>query len=146
MRLLGLKCKSSNVSRCNSYKGQVGKTVKNLLLNKVIDEENHKTYYERNFKVSKMNEVWCTDITEFKLGETKLYLSPIIDLYNDEIISYDLSECPTMYQIMNMMNTAFDKLNANDKLIFHSDQGWQYQQTSFQNSLKEHNITQSMSR
>lgn len=53
MRLLGLKCKSSNVSRCNSYKGQVGKTVKNLLLNKVIDEENHKTYYERNFKVIK---------------------------------------------------------------------------------------------
>lgn len=140
MRLLGLKCKSSNVSRYNSYKGQVGKTVKNLLLNKVIDEENHKSYYERNFKVSKMNEVWCTDITEFKLGETKLYLSPIIDLYNEEIISYDLSERPTMYQIMNMMNTAFDKL------IFHSDQGWQYQQTSFQNSLKEHNITQSMSR
>ena len=69
-----------------------------------------------------------------------IYISPIIDLYNEEIISYDLSECPTMYQIMNMMNTAFDKL------IFHSDQGWQYQQTSFQNSLKEHNITQSMSR
>ena len=69
MRLLSLKCKSSNVSRYNSYKGQVGKTVKNLLLNKVVDEENHKTFYERHFKVSKMNEVWCTDVTEFKFNE-----------------------------------------------------------------------------
>ena len=103
MRLLGLKCKTSNVSRYNSYKGQVGKTVKNLLLNKVVDKENHKTYYERNFKVSKMNEVWCTDVTEFKLGEDKIYLSPIIDLYNEEIIAYDLSEHPTMYKIWNMM-------------------------------------------
>ena len=130
MRLLGLKCKSSNVSRYNSYKGQVGKTVKNLLLNKVVDEENHKTFYERNFEVSKMNEVWC----------------PIIDLYNDEIISYDLSEHPNMLQITNMMKQAYGRLNKDDKLIFHSDQGWQYQQKSFQKSLEEHNITQSMSR
>ena len=72
MRLLGLKCKTSNVSRYNSYKGQVGKTVKNLLLNKVVDEETHKTFYERNFEVSKMNEVWCTDVTEFKFNDLKL--------------------------------------------------------------------------
>lgn len=146
MRLLGLKCKTSNVSRYNSYKGQVGKTVKNLLLNKVVDEETHKTFYERNFEVSKMNEVWCTDVTEFKFNDLKLYLSPIIDLYNDEIISYDLSEHPNMLQITNMMKQAYGRLNKDDKLIFHSDQGWQYQQKSFQKSLEEHNITQSMSR
>lgn len=146
MRLLGLKCKSSNVSRYNSYKGQVGKTVKNLLLNKVVDKENHKTYYERNFEVSKMNEVWCTDVTEFKLGEDKIYLSPIIDLFNEEIIAYDLSEHPTMYQIWNMMDQAYNKLLPNDKPILHGDQGWQYQQKSFQKDLEERDITQSMSR
>lgn len=146
MRLLGLKCKSNNVSRYNSYKGQVGKTVDNLLLTKVIDEENHKTYYERNFEANRPNEIWCTDVTEFKFKDTKLYLSPILDLYNEEIIAYDLSEHPTMSQIWRMMNQAYTKLSADDKLIFHSDQGWQYQQKSFQKSLEVHNIIQSMSR
>ena len=146
MRLLGLKCKSRNVSKYNSYKGNVGKTVNNLLLNKVVDETNHKTYYERKFNVTAPNQVWCTDVAEFKLGEDKLYLSPIIDLYNKEIIAYDLSEYPTMYQIENMMKQAYNKLHQDDKLILHSDQGWQYQQKSFQKSLEEHNIKQSMSR
>ena len=134
MRLLGLKCKSSNVSRYNSYKGNVGKTVKN-----------NKTYYERNFNVNELNQVWCTDITEFKLGDDKLYLSPIIDLYNEEIIAYDVSERPTMYQIWNMMEQVYDRLKPDDTPIFHSDQGWQYQQKSFQKTLEEHNIRQSMS-
>lgn len=146
MRLLGLKCKSSNVSRYNSYKGNVGKTVKNLLLDKVVDEKNNKTYYERNFNVTEPNQVWCTDVTEFKLGEDKIYLSPMIDLYNEEIIAYDVSEHPTMYQIWNMMEQAYYRLQPDDEPILHSDQGWQYQQKSFQKSLEEHNIKQSMSR
>ncbi len=146
MRLLGLKCKSSNVTRYNSYKGNVGKTVKNLLIEKVIDTKNHTTKLKRNFKVNKPNQVWCTDITEFKLGSVKLFLSPIIDLYNEEIIAYDLSEHPNMYQINRMMKQAYDVLSSNDEVILHSDQGWQYQQQSFQKDLIEHNITQSMSR
>lgn len=121
MRFLGLKCKSSNVSRYNSYKGQVGKIAGNLLINKVVDEENHKKYYERNFSTIKPNQVWCTDITEFRYEDTKLYLSPIIDLYNEEIISYDLSKNPNMYQIQNMMKQAYERLNSNDELIFNSD-------------------------
>lgn len=146
MRLLGLKCKVNGVSKYNSYKGQVGKTVNNLLIDKVIDDKKHTTRYQRNFVVNKPNKVWCTDITEFKLGSSKLFLSPIIDLYNGEIIAYDLSEHPNMYQINRMMKQAYSVLNHNDEVILHSDQGWQYQQKSFQNSLKEHNIKQSMSR
>ena len=118
MRLLGLKCKFSNVSRYNSYKDNVGKTIKNLLLTKVIDEENNKTYYERNFNVTELNQVLCTDVTKFKFGEDKLYLSPIIDLYNEEIIAYGLLEHPTMYQIWNMMSQSYNRLLPNDKPIF----------------------------
>lgn len=146
MRILGLKCKSTNTSRYNSYKGQVGKIVDNLLINKVQDRENHKQYYRRNFVVSRPNEIWCTDITEFKLGNDKLFLSPIIDLYNGEIIAYDISEHPNMYQIERMMKQAYKVLNKNDTVILHSDQGWQYQQKSYQKNLEEHNIKQSMSR
>ncbi len=146
MRLLGIKCKSNNVSRYNSYRGQLGKTVANKLIYKVVDDENHKTYYKHNFNASKPNAIWCTDITEFKFGDAKLYLSPIIDLYNDEIIAYDLSEHPNMNQIWNMMDQAYSRINENDTPILHSDQGWQYQQKVFQKSLTKHGIIQSMSR
>ena len=44
------------------------------------------------------------------------------------------------------MDQAYNKLLPNDKPILHSDQGWQYQQKSFQKDLEEHDITQSMSR
>ncbi len=77
MRFLVLKCKTSNVSRYNSYKGQVGKIVNNLLINKVVDKENHQTYDERNVFTSRPNQIWCTDITKFKYGDIKLYLSPM---------------------------------------------------------------------
>lgn len=146
MRLLGLKCKSKNISRYNSYKGQVGKIVSNKLIYQVIDEKSHKTYYKHDFNCDRINEKWCTDITEFKLGESKLYLSPIIDLYNGEIIAYDLSEHPWMNQIWNMMNQAYERLDKGDHPILHSDQGWQYQQSSFQKELKDHGLIQSMSR
>jgi len=146
MRLLGLKCKSSNVSRYNSYKGQVGKTVPNLLITKQIDEIKHITYYKRTFVADKPHQIICSDITEFKLGNEKLYLSPVIDLYNGEIIAYDLSDSPGMNQIRKMMSQVFKIVGKDDGTIFHTDQGWQYQQSSFQKSLKDHNINQSMSR
>lgn len=63
-------------------------TVKNLLLDKVVDEEEHKTYYNRNFSTTTVNEKWTTDVSEFHIAAGKLYLSPILDMYNHEIISY----------------------------------------------------------
>ena len=145
MRLLGLKCKSNNVSRYNSYKGQVGKTVGNLLLTKVIDEENHKTYYERNFEAKRPNEIWCTDVTEFNLRGEKCYLSPILDGFNGEIVSHNISKSPNLEQINDMLNKGFEGKNL-EGLIFHSDQGWQYQHESYQQRLKNHGIIQSMSK
>ena len=64
----------------------------------------------------------------------------------NEIISYDLSLSPNMEQIHRMLNRAFEKFPSVDGLIFHSDQGWQYQHAYFRNTLKEHGIIQSMSR
>ena len=67
-------------------------------------------------------------------------------MYNDEIISYDLSLHPNLEQIINMLNKAFNKYGSLDDLIFHSDQGWQYQHQTFIDKLNEKGITQSMSR
>ncbi len=101
---------------------------------------------KRDFNAEKPNQKWVTDITEFALCGQKIYLSPIIDLYNGEIISYNISDRPVFAQVEDMLNKAFAKIPDNTNLILHSDQGWQYQMQRYQNILKEKGIVQSMSR
>ncbi len=131
MRLMGLRS-MIRMKKYKSYKGDVGKIAPNVL--------------KRDFKAEKPNEKWVTDITEFALCGQKVYLSPIIDLYNGEIISYSISDRPVFAQVEDMLNKAFAKIPDNTNLILHSDQGWQYQMKKYQNMLKEKGIIQSMSR
>ena len=83
MSVMGLYAKAPK-AKYKSYKGDMNVTVKNLLLDKMVDEEEHKTYYERNFNTIRCNEIWSTDVSEFYLAAGKLYLSPILDLHNRE--------------------------------------------------------------
>ena len=101
---------------------------------------------ERDFKADQPNQKWVTDVTEFALFGIKLYLSPIIDLYNGEVISYNLSRHPNLNQVTDMLEKAFSKIPDNTNLILHSDQGWQYQHKHYQKMLKEKGVKQSMSR
>jgi len=101
---------------------------------------------KRNFKADNPNQKWVTDVTEFALLGKKLYLSPILDLYNGEIISYNLSERPTFHQTIDMLEKAFEKIPNNTYLILHSDQGWQYQMHRYHSLLEQKGIIQSMSR
>lgn len=94
----------------------------------------------------KPNQKWVTDLTEFSLFGKKLYLSPIMDLYNREIISYNISDRPTFYQTMQMLDLALKRLTDETDLILHSDQGWQYQMKRYQHRLQQEGIRQSMSR
>ena len=110
-------------SKYKSYKGDMNRVVNNLLLDKVTDEYNHRIYYERNFNTTKCNEVWSTDVSEFYIAANKLYLSPILDLHNHEIVSFNISQTPNFEQIKDMLNKAFDKYHNLDNLIFSSDQG-----------------------
>ena len=116
----------------NSYKGQIGKIAPNLL--------------KRNFNTSKSNEKWVTDVTQFNLFGTKLYLSPILDLHDQSLISWNLSESPNYAQTVDMLEKAFKQIPDGTNLILHSDQGWQYQMYDYQRRLKEKGIRQSMSR
>jgi transposase InsO family protein len=131
MKLLGLKS-LIRVKKYKSYKGEQGKIAPNLL--------------KRNFKAEAPNQKWATDITEFNISGKKLYLSPIIDLFNQEIISYELTERPVFNQVVMMLKKAFKKIPYNTNLTLHSDQGWQYQMKQYQYLLKEKGINQSMSR
>nr|WP_245221884.1 IS3 family transposase [Pedobacter kyungheensis] len=131
MKQMGLKSKI-RVKKYKSYKGEIGKASDNIL--------------QRDFTADKPNVKWATDITEFKVKEKKLYLSPIIDLFNGEIISYNLSTSPNYRQILDMLNKGFRKIKNNEKPILHSDQGWQYRLEKYKKKLKDKQIMQSMSR
>ena len=133
-------------AKYKSYKGEVGKTCKNLLLTKVVDEENNKTYYERNCTTTGVNQIWSTDVSEFHIATGKLYLSPIIDVHNREIVSYVISKNPNFKQVTDMLDIAFKKHKNLKGLIFHSDQGWQYQMKQYRDKLSKRGIKQSMSR
>lgn len=76
----------------------------------------------------------------------KLYLSPILNFHKREIISYNISTSPNFNQINDMLEKAFQQYDDLDSLILYSDQGWQYQMKTYQQSLKKKNILQSMSR
>ncbi len=132
MSVLNLKAIIRKKRKYSSYKGTIGKIADNVL--------------NRNFKANKPNQKWVTDVTEFKVNEEKLYLSPIVDLYNGEIVSYNLSKHPNFNQILDMLRKAFKKIPNNTNLILHSDQGWQYQMKQYQAKLKKKGIIQSMSR
>ena len=142
MSLYGMAPKA----KYKSYQGDMNGTVKNQLLTKVIDEENHQTYYERNFETRGCNEKWSTDVSEFHIADGKLYLSPIIDLHNREVVSYNISKNPNFEQTKDMLNKALEKHQDLEGLIFQSDQGWQYQMKAYHSILKERGIIQSMSR
>lgn len=132
MNTLGLKGKQRKNGNYHSYKGEVGKVADNIL--------------KRDFYAAKPFEKLTTDVTEFKVCNNKVYLSPVMDLYNREIVSYSISLSPNLWQIREMLDILFSKLPADARPIFHSDQGWQYQHAEFQRLLSEHNIIQSMSR
>ncbi|KKI89789.1 integrase [Bacillus sp. SA1-12] len=131
MREMNLECLVRIIKYC-SYRGKVGKIAPNIL--------------ERDFQATKPNEKWVTDVTEFHLNGEKLFLSPILDLYNGEIIAYNVEQHPVYPLVSKMLDKAFKTLKEGDSPILHSDQGWHYQMKQYQKALKEQGITQSMSR
>lgn len=133
-------------NKYHSYKGDNGEFKENLLLHKESDKESHRTKYVRNFSTSCPNEKWTTDVSEFKAPRGKLYLSPIMDMYDGSVIAYDISARPDFNQTKRMIDKAFENHPNLEGLIFHSDQGWQYQMKPYQQWLKEKGILQSFSR
>lgn len=129
MREEGLRCRIRR-KRYDSYKGRQGKLARNVL--------------NRDFAAGAPMKKLVTDVTEFKVAGGKAYLSPVMDLYNNEIVAWSVSRSPNFAQTMEMLDGLEPVLKG--PAILHSDQGWQYQQLSFQKRLKKMGLTQSMSR
>jgi putative transposase len=130
MGILGLKS-LVRPKKYRSYKGEIGAIAPNVL--------------KRQFKATSLNQKWVTDVTEFRVAGEKLYLSPIMDLFNREIIAYETSKKPVQI-VDEMLHQAVRRLRRKDKPVLHSDQGWQYQMRSYQRVLRKYGVVQSMSR
>ena len=124
MRELGLQVRSRKSKKFTTYRGTIGHIAPNRL--------------ERDFTATAPNQKWVTDITEFKAKDGgKVYLSPILDLFNNEIVAFNLSYSPNWAQVESMLNMAGKRLNKVEGLILHSDQGWQYQMVAYRRILAE---------
>jgi len=116
----------------HSYQGHVGAVADNII--------------KQNFVADSPNKKWTTDVSQFSFSWGRCYFSPIMDMFNNEIVGFDLSMKADYHQIERMLTSAeIDSKNLS-KLIFHSDQGWQYQNPRYVETLKKHGIIQSMSR
>lgn len=118
-------------SKYKSYRGEIGKVAPNI---------------NREFITNMPYTKLTTDVTEFSVCNEKVYLSPVLDMYNNEILCYSISKSPNFWQTRELLYGLFKRLPQNARALLHSDQGCQYQMKEFQRLLKEHNIQQSMSR
>ena len=117
----------------SSYQGEIGKKADNLI--------------QRQFEASKLMEKCYTDVTEFAIpaSSQKLYLSPVLDGFNSEIVAYNLSRSPNLVQVKAMIEQAFTE-DHYENTILHSDQGWQHQHDFYHHFLEDKGIQPSMSR
>ncbi len=131
MKEMDLTCKV-RTKRYKAFHGCVGSFSPNLL--------------QRNFVAFRPNQKWVTDVTEFRLGSEKIFLSVILDLFNDEVVAYNIGANPDFKLVTRNLEKAFSKTPDNTNLILHSDQGWQYQMRSYDQMLRDKGIRRSMSR
>ena len=133
-RLMGLMQLKSLVrpKKYRSYQGTVGRIAPNVL--------------QRQFHADRPNQKWVTDVTEFKVGDQKLYLSPMLDLYNGEIVAFETARRPAFEMVKGMLRKAVARLQPGQRPLVHSDQGWHYQMGAYQKMLGDRALTQSMSR
>ena len=146
MHELGIYGIQGKNGKYHSYKNDNGEPKENLLLEKEMDEEKNKVIFKRHFETTGPNQKWTTDVSEFKHKDGKLYLSPIMDMFDGSIVAYDLSTHPDFNQTKRMIDKAFKQYDNLEGLIFHSDQGWQYQMKQYGLWLKARGIKQSFSR
>ena len=129
MKVLNLQAKMRQKRKYSSH----GKKADNLI--------------QRQFEGSKTMEKCYTDVTEFAIPNStqKLYLSPVLDGFNSEIIAYNLSTSPNLAQVKTMLEQSFTEKHY-ENTILHSDQGWQYQHDAYHRFLESKGIQASMSR
>ncbi|MGV0783503.1 IS3 family transposase [Mycolicibacterium sp. XJ775] len=132
MRELALICRVRRRRRYNSYTGGPGQVTENLL--------------NREFSASAPNQKWVTDVTEFRITDRKVYLSPVLDLFDRSVVAYAWSMSPNVELTNTSLSAAIATLEPGECPLVHSDQGFQYRHWSWRKLLGDAQAPQSMSR
>lgn len=132
MRVLGLACQVRRKKRFTTYRGEIGTTAPNGL--------------DRDFTAHAPNQKWVTDLTEFRIGEEKLYVSPVMDLYDRQIIAWSVGRSPNLTLATTALQQALASLDPREQPLVHSDQGFHYRHRTWQALLANAGATPSMSR
>ncbi|MFU7896072.1 IS3-like element ISKpn38 family transposase, partial [Klebsiella pneumoniae] len=127
-----LVVKRTRRRRYNSYCGEIGPAPENLLA--------------RDFSSCRPNEKWLTDITEFQLPAGKVYLSPVIDCFDGQVVSWSIGTRPDATLVNTMLDDALDTLSEHDKPVIHSDRGGHYRWPGWLERINTSGLIRSMSR
>lgn len=132
MREMGLQCPVRRRRRYNSFRGEVGEAAANVL--------------NRQFAAKVEHTKWVTDVTEFNVGSTRVYVSPVLDLHDSRIISAMAGPSPSVKMVTDGLRLAIQTLRPDETPLVHSDQGFQYRHALWRDTLSGAGLTQSMSR
>lgn len=118
---------------------------------KATTDSNHKlpvakNRLRRNFKTSKPNHVWVSDVTYIPTDEGWLYLAAFIDLFSRKVVGWSMSERMKADLVVNAFRMAIFRQKRKAPKIVHSDRGSQYASEAFRKELKAHGCKRSMSR
>ncbi|WP_281944519.1 IS3 family transposase, partial [Paenibacillus tyrfis] len=101
---------------------------------------------KRQFQADAPNQKWVTDVTQYRVADTWLYLSAVKDLFNNEIVAYQISLRNDNQLVLQTFEKAFEKKKDVTGLIVHSDQGFQYTSHAYHDMLPQVGAQISMSR
>lgn len=138
MRDEGLVARAAKKKRrYSSYEGEISEAPPNLLR----DEKG-----KHRFGADKPNELWITDVTEFRIPAGKVYLSPIVDCFDGMPLSWSISTSPDAEMANSSLLGACKWLGEGDHPTVHSDRGCHYRWPGWIRICDENGLVRSMSR
>ncbi|XDD50707.1 IS3 family transposase [Leptospira sp. WS92.C1] len=149
-----LRAESNLVSKNRVYKRMhvMGlKAVRKRSFHPVTTNSKHKLPVAQNllnqdFKTFSLNKIWLSDITYIPIAGRWSYLFAIKDLYNREIIGWELAPTLEARHLLHAFEKALMRRRSPKAVIFHSDRGVQYASEDFRKALSKNEFIQSMSR
>lgn len=145
----GHACNRKTVAKCMKAAGIQAKTVKKFRVLTTDSNHSHpvaENLVDRNFTPAEKNQTWTADITYIPTDEGWLYLAAVEDLFSRKIVGWSMSDRMDSRLVVDALEMAVHRELPGEGLVAHSDRGVQYASEHYQNLLRRHDITCSMSR
>lgn len=101
---------------------------------------------KQNFNADKPNQIWVGDVTCFSYNERKYFICVILDLYSRKVVAFKISKHNSSQLTKATFKYAYFSRKPQEGLIFHSDNGSNYNSRSFYSYLKQFGVQKSFSR